>query len=38
MPAPGLGEHTRPILEELLGYPSEEVEKLAAEGVIGLPD
>jgi crotonobetainyl-CoA:carnitine CoA-transferase CaiB-like acyl-CoA transferase len=37
-PAPGLGEHTRPILEELLGYPPDEVERLAAEGVIGLPD
>jgi crotonobetainyl-CoA:carnitine CoA-transferase CaiB-like acyl-CoA transferase len=28
MPAPGLGEHSRLILEEWLGYSPEEVNKL----------
>jgi CoA:oxalate CoA-transferase len=33
-PAPELGEHTRIILERLLGYGSQEVDALAAEGVV----
>ena len=33
-PAPELGEHSRVILEQLLGYGSQEVDELAAEGVV----
>jgi formyl-CoA transferase len=33
-PAPELGEHTRVILEKLLGYGSQEIDALAAEGVV----
>jgi crotonobetainyl-CoA:carnitine CoA-transferase CaiB-like acyl-CoA transferase len=33
-PAPGLGAHTRSVLEELLGYTSDEVETMAADGVV----
>jgi len=33
-PAPGLGEHTRPILRDLLGYDESEIEQLEEEGVI----
>ena len=33
-PAPGLGEHTREILEGLLGYTPDNVDDLAAEGVV----
>ena len=33
-PAPNLGQHTREILENLLGYTSEDVDRLAAEGVV----
>ncbi|MBI5969034.1 MAG: CoA transferase [Deltaproteobacteria bacterium] len=33
-PPPLLGQHTRQILEELLGYPGEKVEELQREGVI----
>ncbi len=36
--APGLGAHTREVLEGLLGYSSEDVEKLAGEGLVGVPD
>lgn len=36
-PSPGLGQHTREVLEDLLGYEATEVEELAAAGVIGLP-
>ena len=35
-PAPALGQHTREILENLLGYSAAEVDRLAAEQVIGL--
>jgi crotonobetainyl-CoA:carnitine CoA-transferase CaiB-like acyl-CoA transferase len=34
MPAPGLGEHTRFILEQWLGYTSEEVQALYGKGII----
>lgn len=34
MPAPGLGEHNRLILEQWLGYTSDEVEKLYKKGTI----
>ncbi len=34
MPAPGLGEHTRFILEQWLGYTSDEVEELYRKGII----
>jgi CoA:oxalate CoA-transferase len=37
-PAPQLGEHTRPILSDLLGYSQAEVERLAAEGVVEIGD
>ncbi len=33
-PAPRLGEHTRPILRDLLGYKELEIEQLEEEGVI----
>lgn len=33
-PAPELGEHSRVILQELLGYGSQEIDTLAAEGVV----
>ncbi len=33
--APALGAHTREVLEELLGYGGEDIDELAAEGVIG---
>jgi CoA:oxalate CoA-transferase len=33
-PAPELGEHSRVILEQLLGYGSQDVDELAAEGVV----
>lgn len=33
-PAPGLGEHTRSVLQELLGYDESEIEQLEKEGVI----
>ena len=33
-PAPNLGQHTREILEDLLGYAPAEVDDLAAEGVV----
>jgi crotonobetainyl-CoA:carnitine CoA-transferase CaiB-like acyl-CoA transferase len=36
-PAPGLGQHTRPILEEL-GYNTGEIDKLVEEGVVGVSD
>lgn len=34
--APALGAHTREILESVLGYAPEEVEELAAKGVVGV--
>jgi crotonobetainyl-CoA:carnitine CoA-transferase CaiB-like acyl-CoA transferase len=34
-PPPALGEHTEPVLRELLGYPAERVEELRRRGVIG---
>jgi formyl-CoA transferase len=36
--APNLGQHTRPILEELLGYSPAEVDQLVEEGVVGVPN
>jgi formyl-CoA transferase/CoA:oxalate CoA-transferase len=33
-PPPGLGEHTEPILRELLGYPPERIDGLRRRGVI----
>jgi crotonobetainyl-CoA:carnitine CoA-transferase CaiB-like acyl-CoA transferase len=33
-PAPRLGEHTRRVLEELLGYGTAEIDRLQSEGVI----
>ena len=35
-PAPNLGQHSRAVLEELLGYSPAEVEAMAAEGVVQL--
>ncbi len=35
-PAPDLGQHTRPILETLLDYSPDQVDVLAAEGVVGI--
>jgi len=37
-PAPRLGEHTRAVLEDMLGYTSAEVDGLAAEGVVQVAD
>ena len=34
--APQLGEHTRPILRDLLGYNETDIERLAGEGVIAM--
>jgi crotonobetainyl-CoA:carnitine CoA-transferase CaiB-like acyl-CoA transferase len=34
MPAPGLGEHSRFILERWLGYPSDKVQELCDKRVI----
>jgi len=34
-PAPALGEHTETILTEILGYGSQTIARLRAEGVIG---
>ena len=34
-PAPNLGQHTRPILQELLGYNAAEVAELIEAGVVG---
>jgi formyl-CoA transferase len=36
-PAPQLGEHTRPILQDLLGYDETEVEQLQEQRVIEIP-
>ena len=33
-PAPGLGEHTREVLEGMLGIPPDEIERLTAAGVL----
>lgn len=35
-PAPSLGQHTREVLEGLLGYPRGAVDDLAARGVVGV--
>jgi len=35
-PSPALGQHTREVLEGLLGYSAEAVERLAAEDVVGV--
>ena len=37
-PAPRLGQHTRPILQDLLGYSADEVDALAAEQVVQTAD
>jgi CoA:oxalate CoA-transferase len=37
-PAPDLGQHTREILQQLLGYSAAEVEPLLANGVVGVPN
>ena len=37
-PAPDLGQHTRPILQELLGYSAAEVDQLLEIGVIAASD
>ena len=34
-PAPRLGEHTRAVLQDLLGYSAAEVESMMADGVVG---
>ena len=33
-PAPNLGQHTREILENLLGYETKDIDRLAADGVV----
>ncbi len=35
-PAPALGGHTREVLQALLGYSPKEVDKLIAEGIVGV--
>jgi len=37
-PAPNLGQHTRPVLQELLGYSSVEVDALVEAGVVEVKD
>lgn len=34
LPAPGLGEHTEMLLQEMLGYTNEEIEQLYSAGVV----
>jgi len=36
--APQLGEHTRPILSDLLGYSEADIERLGGEGVVAVGD
>jgi formyl-CoA transferase len=36
MPAPQMGEHTRPILQDLLGYDNNDIDQLSEQGVIEL--
>ncbi len=38
LPAPNLGQHTRQILTELLGYDPKDVDRLAADGVVQTDD
>ncbi len=38
LPAPRLGEHTKPILHELLGYDHKSISELASSGVIAVFD
>ena len=38
VPAPQLGEHTRPVLGELLGYSDVEIGRLRDQGVVGVQD
>jgi crotonobetainyl-CoA:carnitine CoA-transferase CaiB-like acyl-CoA transferase len=33
-PAPNLGQHTREILQDILGYDSKDIDKLASDGVV----
>ena len=35
-PSPSLGQHTREVLEDVLGYSVEEVDRLAEDGVVGV--
>jgi formyl-CoA transferase len=37
-PAPNLGQHTRPLLRELLGYSDSNIDALAAAGVVATDD
>ncbi len=37
-PAPNLGQHTRPVLQELLGYSSNAVDALVADGVVAVSE
>ncbi len=37
-PAPALGQHTREVLEGLLGYSRQDVDRLVAEQVVGVAD
>lgn len=37
-PAPILGQHTRAVLEGLLGYSTDEVDQLIRDGVVAVPD
>ncbi len=36
--APHLGQHTRPILSDLLGYDTKQIDELVTEGVVGVVD
>jgi benzylsuccinate CoA-transferase BbsF subunit/naphthyl-2-methylsuccinate CoA transferase subunit len=36
-PAPSVGQHTREILKGLLGYGADDVDRLAAEQIVGVP-
>jgi len=37
-PAPNLGQHTREVMQDILGYDSKDIDKLANDGVVQVGD